>query len=119
MEDVRKELFAFASAGETVTYGHIMKKFGISRGHPKGLGIGGILGQIDIAETRRGAPGFAAIVVRKDTRFPSGGFFCGDDVPPRLRKGKREATDPRLTEAQKRYVRERQRRIWRYYKKVR
>ena len=64
------------------------------------------------ARGSEGSPGFAAIVVRKDTGFPGGGFFCWDGVPPALRRAKREGSNPRLSDAEKRYVRKLQEGIW-------
>ena len=52
----------------------------------------------------------AAIVVRKDTGYPGGGFFCWDGVPPALRRARREGSNPRLSDAEKRHVRKFQRR---------
>src|SRR2546428_7473890 len=87
-EDVRRMLLKAARNRRTVTYGSLMKKFHLSRGAPRGGGVVGVLGGVDRRETEKGAPGFAAIVVRKDTRYPGGGFFCWDGVPSALRRPK-------------------------------
>jgi hypothetical protein len=118
-EDVREELLAAAEAGKTVTYGLLMQKFKISRGHPAGVGIVGVISAIDRAESERGAPGFAALVVRKDTGYPGGGYFCYDDLPPGLRRPNSQSARPRLSEAEKRFIRAQREKIWRYYSKRR
>ncbi len=110
-EDVRRELLKAAVEGRTVTYGSLIKKFGLSRGR----GIVGVIGEIDGEEAGRRAPGFAAIVVRKDTGYPGGGFFCWDGLPSALRRPRREATNPRLSEDEKGYVRRLQEEIWSFY----
>ena len=115
--DVRRELLRTAAARKTVTYGFLMRKFVLSRGAPRGKGIVGVIGEIDRREARREAPGFAAIVVRKDTGYPGGGFFCWDGVPTTLRRPKREGSNPRMSDAEKRYVRRLQEEIWSFYRK--
>jgi hypothetical protein len=114
-DDVRRELLRAATDHRTVTYGSLMKKFRVSRGASGGKGVVGVIGEIDRLEARKGAPGFAAIVVRKDTRYPGGGFFTWDGIPSDLRRPKREGTNPRLSSAEKSYVRNPQEEIWRYY----
>src|SRR5438477_4414715 len=104
-EDVRRVLLRAARDRRTVTYGSLMKKFRLSRGAPGGKGVVGVLGEVDRREAEKGAPGFAAIVVRKDTGHPGGGFFCWDAVPSALRRPKREGSNPWLSDAEKRYVR--------------
>lgn len=95
-----------------------MKKFKISRGHPAGVGIVGVISEIDRFEYERGAPGFAALVVRKDTGYPGGGYFCYDDLPAGLKRPNGQSTNPRLSEAEKRYVVKQRERIWKYYSKT-
>jgi hypothetical protein len=80
--DVRRELLRAASDHRTVTYGFLMRKFRISRGAPGGKGIAGVIAEIDGREAQKGAPGFAAIVVRKDTGFPGGGSSHGTGFHP-------------------------------------
>ncbi len=104
-----------ASDRRTVTYGFLMRKFRLSRGAAGGKGVVGVLGEVDRREAQMGAPGFAAIVVRKDTGYP-GGFFCWDGVSSALRRPKRQGSNPRLSEAEKRYVRKLQQKTWGYYK---
>ena len=115
--DVREELISAAREHRTVTYGRLMKKFKISRGHPSGAGIVGVISEVDRFEYERGAPGFAALVVRKDTGYPGGGYFCGDDLPDGLRRPRSRSANPRLSVAEKRYVRRQQDGIWEYYQK--
>jgi hypothetical protein len=112
---VRRKLLRAASDHRTVAYGLLMRKFRISRGAPGGKGVVGVIGEIDRSEARKGAPGFAAIVVRKDTGYPGGGFFTWDGVPSGLRRPKREGSNPRLSNAEKAYVRDLQEAIWGYY----
>jgi hypothetical protein len=115
-DDVRRELLRAARDRRTVTYGLLMRKFHLSRGAPGGRGVVGVVGEVDRREARRGAPGFAAIAVRKDTGYPGGGFFCWDGVPAALRRARREGSDPRLSDAEKRYVRKLQEEVWGYYR---
>ena len=113
-DEIRKVLLEAASARKTVTYGRLMELFGLVRGEA-GRSVVGMLGDIDRKETREGAPGFAAIVVRKDTGYPGGGFFCWDDVPAELRRPADKCQDPKLSQAEKAYVRKLQQKIWEYY----
>ena len=113
---MRRELLRAACERRTVTYGFLMRRFRLSRGAPGGEGVVGVVGEVDRREAQRGAPGFAAIVVRKDTGYPGGGFFCSDGVPLALRRAKHEGSNPRLSDAEKRYVRKRQEEVWSYYR---
>ncbi|HUI86261.1 MAG TPA: hypothetical protein VLY21_03810 [Nitrososphaerales archaeon] len=116
---VRRELVSAARRGRTVTYGHLMKKFGIPRGRAGGKGITAVIGEIDGLEEAAKAPGFGPIIVRKDTGFPGGGFFCYGGIPEGLRRPVSRAQDPRLTEAEKEYVRKEQRLVWSFYGQAR
>lgn len=111
IEGLRQELLRAARARGTLTYGDLMRLLGVSRGRP----LFDAIVAVDRAEYRRGAPGFAAIIVRKDTGFPGGGFFCDDDLPPSLRRPFSRAADHRLSAAEMNYVKEAQRKIWDYY----
>lgn len=111
LEALRKELSQAARARGTLTYGQLMKIMGVSRGRP----LFDAIVAVDRDEYARGAPGFAAIIVRKDTGFPGGGFFCDDGLPPELRRPFSRASDPRLSAAEMNYVKEAQRKIWDYY----
>jgi len=106
-----RELLEAAREGRTVTYGRLMKKFRLSRGRR----ISAVLGEVDRAQRLAGAPGFAAIVVRKDTGHPGGGYFCDDELPPSLRRPASRCTDPKLSADEKEHVRKQQGRIWEYY----
>jgi hypothetical protein len=111
IERLRQELLRAARTHSTLTYGQLMKLMGISRGRP----LFDAIVEVDKAEYARGAPGFAAIIVRKDTGFPGGGFFCDDELPPSLRRPFARASDPKLSAAEMNYVKEAQRKIWDYY----
>ncbi len=74
--------------------------------------------EVDKDEYSRGAPGFAAIIVRKDTGYPGGGFFCDDELPPSLRRPFTRASDHKLSAAEMNYVKEAQKKIWDYYSSV-
>jgi len=112
--DVRKALLKAASEGRTVTYGYLMKKFGLTRG--RGVrGVVTIIGEVDDYEYKRGGPGFGAIVVRKDTGLPGGGYFCSDGLPTGLRRPRGQATNPKLSKLEKNHIALEQRTIWRYY----
>jgi arsenate reductase len=111
IEGLRQELLRAARARGTLTYGELMRLMGISRGRP----LFEAIVEVDKAEYARGAPGFAAIIVRRDTGFPGGGFFCDDDLPPSLRRPFSRANDPKLSAAEMNYVKESQQKIWAYY----
>jgi hypothetical protein len=112
--EMRRELMQAALGRRKVTYGYLMKKFELARGDT-GETVVGALGEIDREESRKGAPGFAAIVVRKDTGYPGGGFFCWEDIPADLRRPKERCQDPKLSQAEKDFVRGLQEKIWAYY----
>ncbi|MDV3293909.1 MAG: hypothetical protein LYZ70_06530 [Nitrososphaerales archaeon] len=78
-----------------------------------------MIGKVDKREYFAGAPGFAAIIIRKDTGYPGGGYFCDDDLPPHLRRTTARRSDPSLSPQEKRHVRAMQARIWEYYRKKR
>ena len=111
LESVRLELLKAARSRGKVTYGQLMKALGVSRGKP----LFDAIVAVDRAELARGAPGFAAIIVRKDTGFPGGGFFCDDDLPESVRRPFSRAADPKLSAAEMNYVKEAQKKIWDFY----
>ncbi len=111
IEDLRQELVKAARARGTMTYGQLMKILGISRGRP----LFEAIAEVDRAECARGAPGFASIIVRKDTGFPGGGFFCDDDLPESLRRPFERSNDPKLSAAEMNYIKEAQKKIWDFY----
>jgi len=110
-ESMRRALLRAAGRGETVTYGTLMRRFSLSRGRA----LSGIIGKVDRQEYASSAPGFAAIIVRKDTGYPGGGYFCDDTLPPELRRPKSRANDPILSSVERDYIRHQQRRIWESY----
>ena len=111
VEKLRQELIRTAEAHGTLTYGELMRILGISRGRP----LFEAISAVDRNEYRRGAPGFAAIIVRKDTGFPGGGFFCDESLPPSLRRPFSRANDPKLSAAEMNHVKDEQKKIWDYY----
>ena len=111
IEVLRAELVRAAKARGTLTYGELMRIMGVSRGRP----LWEAIVEVDKAEYSRGAPGFAAIIVRKDTGYPGGGFFCDDDLPPSLRRPFEKASEPRLSAAEMNYIKDAQKKIWDYY----
>ena len=88
-----------------------MEIMGVSRGKP----LFDAIVAVDRAEHTGGAPGFAPIIVRKDTGFPGGGFFCDDELPPSLRRPYSRASDPVLSAAEMNYVKGAQKRVWDHY----
>lgn len=74
-----------------------------------------MISAVDRLEYASGAPGFAAIVVRKDTGYPGGGYFCDDALPFGLRRPASRRNDPRLSEDERNCVRRKQEEIWSYY----
>jgi hypothetical protein len=88
-----------------------MRKFGLSRGRP----LTAMISAVDYMEVASDAPGFAAIVVRKDTGYPGGGYFCDDTLPKRLRRPRSKSGDPRLSAPERDYVRGKQEEIWAYH----
>jgi hypothetical protein len=121
--DVRERLVAAAKSGETVTYGELMKQFGIPRGSPnREKGIGDVVGQISMYEHSKGRPPISAIVVTAGSRtltypqgLPSGGFFGLPGIPPHLKRQDQELGNP-LTLEDKEYARQQQKRVWAYWK---
>ena len=111
LKGARTLLLASARKRETVTYGRLMKKFRVSRGKV----LSQLIGDVDRKEYESGAPGFAAIIVRKDTGYPGGGYFCGDDLPSSLRRPSRRSADPKLSAAEKRHIEKQRERVWSYY----
>ena len=114
IDDLRRELVRAARARGTLTYGQLMKMMGVSRGRP----LFDAIVAVDREEYAKGAPGFAAIIVRKDTGLPGGGFFCDDGLPPTLRRPFSRAADPKLSADEINYVKEAQRKIWDHYSKA-
>ena len=114
VDEIRKVLHDAAMNHRTITYGELMGRFGLARGD-SGRTVIGMLSEVDKGEISAKAPGFAAIVVRKDTGYPGGGFFCWDDVPPELRRPRERCSDPKLSQVEKSYVRKQQQRVWEYY----
>jgi hypothetical protein len=106
-----EELMAAAKSGHRVTYGRLMRITRLSRGRP----LMKLVGVIDCREQDRGAPGFASLIVRKDTGYPGGGYFCDGGLPRGLVRPKSRAADPRLSSAERAYVSGEQRRAWLYY----
>jgi len=94
-----------------MTYGRLMKRHHLSRGRK----LSQTIGEIDRAEYEMGAPGFASIVVRKDTGLPGGGYFCDPELPPGLRRPRLRSSDPKLSPAEISYVRQQQLKVWRHY----
>ena len=111
IQKARELLLHAAGVRETVSYGRLMSMMGISRGRP----LFDLILKVDRYERSKGAPGFAAIIVRKDTGYPGGGFFCDDELPESLRRPFSRASDPKLTAAEMNYVKNEQRKIWEYY----
>jgi hypothetical protein len=109
---MRTELLRAARSGEKVTYGELMKRYRLSRGRA----LTNAIAKVDEKERARGAPGFAAIIVRKDMGFPGGGYFCGGDLPPGLLREPGRSSDPRLTPAERAHLTEQQAKIWAYYR---
>ena len=115
IERMRGELLEAARSGEVMTYGHLMQRYRFSRGRALSRAIG----EVDVMESRAGAPGFAAIIVRKDTRLPGGGFFVGPDIPRALARRRERGSDPKLTRDEESYVRREQKTIWEFYSRDR
>lgn len=111
VEGMRRILLNAASRREIVTYGTLIRAFGLSRGRA----LTRMISAVDQGEYAINAPGFAAIVVRKDTRYPGGGYFCDDALPVKLRRPASGTNDPRLSLVERDYVRRKQEEIWAYY----
>ena len=100
-----------AGRGDKVTYGTLMRAFGLSRGKA----LTRMIAKVDHIEYASKAPGFAAIIVRKDTGYPGGGYFCDGTLPEGLRRPVSRGNDPRLSAAEQNHIKLQQRRIWSYY----
>ncbi len=120
--DVRKKLVAVAKRGGTISYGRLMKQFGIPRGHRKsGIGIGSVLGEISKYERRNGRPLLSAIVVRAGSKtrvcpkgHTGGGFFGLPGIPLRLKRSASTHGIGSLTRKEQEFVRKEQERVWSY-----
>jgi len=112
LKRVRSDLMAAAQRRSVVNYGELMKRYHLSRGHVLSRAIE----EVDRAENEQGMPGFAAIVVRADTGFPGGGYFCDDGLPPSIRRSRARSPDPRLSAEEIRHVKQCQQKIWAYYR---
>ena len=89
-----------------------MKRYHLSRGHVLSRAIE----EVDSAENKQRMPGFAAIVVRADTGFPGGGYFCDDGLPPSIRRSRVRSSVPRLSAEEIRHVKQSQQKIWACYR---
>jgi len=112
---MRGVLLRAAVKRRAITYGELMRRFDLSRGRV----LSQMIGVVDRLEYAAGAPGFAAIIVRKDTGYPGGGYFCDDGLPRRLRRPAARSGDPKLSLAEKKHIRKQQERIWAYYSRSR
>ena len=115
LEGMRMTLVLAAGRGETVTYGTLMRRFHLSRGRA----LSAAIGEVDRLEYSSGAPGFAAIVVRKDTGYPGGGYFCDDSLPRGVRRPRWRGSDPRLSPAERSHIIVQQEKIWAHYARAR
>jgi hypothetical protein len=106
-EDVRRKLVETARKGGRITYGELMRSFGIARGRS----IGRVLEEICLHETSEGRPPLGSIVVLRGGDYPSGGFLA---VFPGRYSGLRR-DDPRA----RRLMREDQERTWEYWRRAR
>ncbi len=111
--EMRNELFRAALARRTVTYGRLMKRYGLSRGRA----LSDAISSIDEGEREDHAPGFASIVVRKDTGFPGGGYFVDPGLPEGVARPPGRGLDPRLSRREEVYVSAQQRKVWEFYSK--
>jgi len=122
-QDVRAELIETARKGKTITYGELMREFGIPRGHSKpGVGIGSVVGEISEYEHSKGRPLLSVIAVGADSEtrtchqgHPSGGFFGLEGVPLHLRRSPDVFSD-RLTIKEQEFVKKEQEEVWDYWK---
>jgi hypothetical protein len=123
-ESVRRRLILVARAGKTITYGDLMREFGIPRGHRKpGVGIGHVVGRISEAEWDEDRPMLSAIVVRAGTAtslcpkgHTGGGFFGQAGIPARLRRNEKDWDSTTLSIREQELVRQEQENVWRYWK---
>jgi len=122
--DVRKKLIRVARQGKTITYGELMKKFRIPRGHPvPGIGIGHVVGTISEHEYSNKRPLLSAIVVRTGSGtaicpagFPGGGFFGLRGIPKQLRKTGCQLTNSQLNAKEQAYITSEQKKVWQYWR---
>jgi hypothetical protein len=123
--DVREKLIEVAKRGGTITYGELMKEFGIPRGHRKpGIGIGHVVGDISEHEHDNERPLISAIVVRANSGtticpkgIPGGGFFGLPGIPSILSRSESEWANPKLTEKEQKFVLAQQQKVWQYWRR--
>jgi hypothetical protein len=121
--DVRQRLIEVARNRKTITYGELMKEFGIPRGHRKpGIGIGHVVGAISEHEYSHGRPLISAIVVRAYSESticpngaPGGGFFGLSGIPSQLIRSENNWGNP-LTNEERNFVKAEQEKIWNYWR---
>ncbi len=111
MQDLDDELHSLAWKGRTVTYGRLMRRYGISRGGK--VGIGNILDILNERERcrsscRNSLHHISAVVVLANTDYPSGGFFGVDGLPQGIERSERLWTRPALSPREKEFVE----RVW-------
>jgi len=122
--NVRQKLIDVAKRGGTITYGELMKEFGIPRGHRKpGVGIGHVVGEISEHEHSQGRPLISAIVVRANSGtaicpkgVPGGGFFGLPGIPSRLARSESDWANPQLTKEEQKFLLAEQHRVWQYWR---
>ena len=123
-QDVRQKLISVAKRGETITYGELMREFGIPRGHPKpGIGIGHVVGIISEHEHSKRRPLISAIVVRASSGtaicpkgVPGGGFFGLPGIPSHLIRSESAWADSRLNGEEQEFIKNEQEKVWLYWR---
>lgn len=103
-EGVRRRLIETARNGARITYGEIMRAFGVARGRH----IGKVLEEICMHEVSNGRPPLGSVVVLKGSDYPSSGFLLV--FPERYSGLDRNGPEAR------RLMREDQERTWAYWK---
>jgi hypothetical protein len=103
-EDVRRRLIEVARNGKRITYGELMRTFGLARGRH----IGKVLKEICLHEVSNNRPPLASIVVLQNSNYPSTGFLS---VFPERYSGL-DRNSPKARQL----MREDQERTWAYWK---
>lgn len=111
--DVRSDgvrlIWKSAKRGLTITYGEIMRECGVPRGQPvrNGKAVGDVVGQISEWTREEWGIYLSAIVVRKNTGYPGGGFFGLRGIPKAFARDEAGWADQRLTADEKIFLRKR------------
>lgn len=118
-EDVVRLIWESARRGRAITYGEIMRVCHVPRGQliHNGKAVGDVVGEISEWTWDTWGIYLSAIVVRKNTAYPGGGFFGLKGIPTTFARGEEGWSDRRLTADEKGFLRKRQQEVFAWAKR--